>query len=136
MNALEQRIRGTIVASPLGNLLGAETLEVEPDVIKVGIPFRTEITTVGNLVHGGTISALVDIAGTAAAWSGVDPENPPSRGTTIGFNVSFLKGAFGKDLTATGRVVRRGKTICTIDVEVEGDEGELFAKALVTYKLG
>jgi uncharacterized protein (TIGR00369 family) len=59
-------VRTVIVASPLGVLLGTETMEVAPDRIRVALPYRPEITTMGDLVHGGAISALIDVAATAA----------------------------------------------------------------------
>ena len=51
-----------IVRSPYGDLLGLELLEAAPDLARVRMPFRPEVTTVGDTVHGGAISALVDVA--------------------------------------------------------------------------
>jgi uncharacterized protein (TIGR00369 family) len=99
------------------------------------MPFRPEVTTIGDVVHGGAISALVDVTATAAAWAGA--EDPGSaRGTTIGFSVSFLAAGRGRDLIATARTLQRGRTICVVDVEVVGADGRSVARALVTYKLG
>ena len=53
----------------------------------------------------------------------------------MGMSLSFLAPARGCDLTADARVVKRGGTICVVDVEVEDDDGTHIARALVTYKL-
>lgn len=85
-------------------------------------------------VHGGAISALVDIAATAAFWSSrrVTPE---SRGATVGFTINFLSLVVASDLTATASVRRRGSTLCTGDVSVTDASGREVAMAVVTYKL-
>ena len=129
----EEIIRQAIVGSPLATLLGVETVEVTPDCARVRLPFRAELTTVGDLVHGGAIAALVDIAATAAFWTGADLARNP-RGTTIGFTVNFLAPTRGADLLAEARVVQRGRSISVGEVTVSA-AGRAVARALVTYKL-
>ena len=132
--ALESILREHIAASPLARLLGMRVERVEEDLVVVKLPFREEVTTVGELIHGGAISALVDVAATAAAWSKVDLERNP-RGTTIGLSLNFLAAARGADIVATARVIQRGRSIVVADVQVEEPSGRAVARALVTYKL-
>ena len=134
MAANEEIIRQAIVASPFATLLGIETVEVAPDLVRVRLPFRSEVTTVGDLVHGGAIAALIDVAATAAFWTGADLKRNP-RGTTIGFTVNFLAPARGAELIADARVVQRGRSISVGEVDVTGVDGRPVARALVTYKL-
>jgi uncharacterized protein (TIGR00369 family) len=132
---LDAVVRDVIVASPLGRLLGVELVSVARDRVDVRLPFRPEVTTVGDLVHGGAIGALVDVTATAAAWSDVDLGRGP-RGTTIGLTINYLNGARGCDLVATGTIAQRGKSIVVCEVTVDDDTGTTIARALVTYKLG
>lgn len=127
-------VRGAIVASPFGALLGIELAHVADDEVAVRLPFREELTTIGSLVHGGAISALVDVAATAAAWTRADLARSP-RGTTIGFSLNFLQGAHAVDLTATARVIQRGRSVQVCEVDVKGADGHFVARATVTYKL-
>ena len=76
-----------ISMSPLGRLLGFELVEWAPERVVIKRPFRDQLCTVGDLVHGGAISALADTTATAVAWSGVDPASPPQRGTTVSLAV-------------------------------------------------
>jgi uncharacterized protein (TIGR00369 family) len=89
----------------------------------------------GDVVHGGAVSSLVDTAAATAAWSGAEiPEKP--RASTVGITVDFLAPARGADLIAEARVVRRtGRGICFIEVNVSAGEGSQVAIALVTYQL-
>lgn len=132
-HAMTDVVRDGIVASPLGRLLAVELVDVADDVVRVKLPFRPDVTTLGSLVHGGAISALVDVAATAAVWTRAELARGP-RGTTIGFSLNFLAGAVGTDLVATARVIQRGRSVQVCEVDVAGDAGAV-AKALVTYKL-
>src|SRR4051794_675176 len=128
-------MREFLAASPLARHLGIEAVSLAPDVAELRLPFAESVVTVGDVVHGGAISALVDTSATAESWCTDDiPES--LRGTTVGLTVDFLAAARGSDLLARARVVRRGGTLCFCDVEVRDVEDRLVAKALVTYKLG
>jgi uncharacterized protein (TIGR00369 family) len=128
-------MREFLAASPLAQHLGIQTVSLTPDEAELRLPFSESVVTVGDVVHGGAISALVDTAATAASWCTADvPES--RRGTTVGLTVDFLAAARGSDLLARARVVRRGSTLCFCDVEVRDTADRLVAKALVTYKLG
>jgi uncharacterized protein (TIGR00369 family) len=89
----------------------------------------------GDVVHGGAISSLVDTAAAAAAWSGAQvPERP--RASTIGITVDFLRPARGQGISAAARVIRRGGSgLCFCEVKVAADDGTEVATALVTYQL-
>lgn len=127
-------LRKGIVESAYGRLIGAELVDAEPDCVRVRLPYREAVTTLGDTVHGGAIAALVDIAATASFWANPD-QVPGSRGTTIGFTLNFVAAARARDLLATARVRRRGREICTGSVSVCDDAGTEVAVALVTYKL-
>src|SRR5262245_60588551 len=127
-------VEKAIVASPYGKLLGLALESCEPDRVVVRLPYRSDVTTLGDTVHGGAIAGLVDAAATAAFWarSGLVAG---SRGTTIGFSLAFLAAGRGQDLVADARVRRRGKEICNGEVLVRDAAGGEVAQAIVTYKL-
>lgn len=138
MSALPEAVRQlvdlAIVRSPYGKLLGLELASAEPDRVHVRLPYRVDVTTLGDTVHGGAIAGLVDAAATAAFWAHPDA-SPKARGTTIGFSINFVSAGRGQDLVADARVRRRGKEICTGEVSVKDGAGREVAVALVTYKL-
>src|SRR5262249_13235753 len=128
-------VRDVIVRSPFGLLVSVEPETIEADRVRLRLPFRPEITTVGDVVHGGAIASLVDVAATAAVWSGADLATT-QRGTTIGSTVKCLAEGRGQDLRAAGTVIQRGRTICVCEVDGRGVDGGPVARALVTYKIG
>ncbi|MEO8604795.1 MAG: PaaI family thioesterase [bacterium] len=122
-----------VAGAPLAKLLGIAVESVAPDVVVLRLPFREAVTTLGDLIHGGAISGLIDVAATAAAWTGAQIERGP-RGTTVGLTVNFLAAARGEDLRATARIIQRGRSMVVCEVSVAGASSEV-ARALVTYKL-
>jgi uncharacterized protein (TIGR00369 family) len=125
--------RGWIERSPFVAHLGIRLESMEPDRARLRLPFTDALPTMGDVVHGGAISSLIDTAAAAAAWSGADvPERP--KASTVGFTVNFLAPAKGQGVTAEARVIRRGAvSVCAVDVA--GDDGTEVATALVTYRL-
>ena len=121
--------------SPFVGHLGIRLVSLDPDRAVLELPFRDEVITIGDTVHGGAIASLLDTAAMAASWS---TDTPPQnmRGTTVGLTVQFLAAARAATLTARAMVIRRGKNLCNVDVDITTDAGELVAKGLVTYKLG
>ncbi len=128
-------IRAFIPASPLARHLGLELDELEPDRARLRLPFAEHVVTMGDVVHGGAIGALIDTTATAAAWS-VDEIPESMAGATVSMTVDFVAAARGKDLVAEGRVVRRGRSLCFCEVTVTEPDGRIVAKGLATYHLG
>lgn len=128
-------IQERIVGSPLGQLFGFQAQTIAADGVEVRLPFRPEVTTVADIVHGGAIAALVDTAAVAAVWSGADATQP-QRGATVGCTINYLAAGRGQDLIAKAQVIQRGRTLCVCEVDVRGTDGASVARALVTYKLG
>lgn len=122
--------------SPFIAHLGMELREIEDDRAVLALPFRDEMVTIGDVVHGGAVSALLDTAAMAASWSAIEFDGEPPRGTTVGLSVDFLAAARAQDLLAEAVVLRRGASLCFCEVKVTGaDNGTLAATGLVTYKL-
>ena len=127
--------RNWLRTSPFGQHLGMRLERLERDLAVMVLPFQPALATLGSLVHGGAIGALIDTAATAAAWSGAEV-GPQPRGATASMTVNYLAGGQGEDLTATARVTKRGRSLCFCAVDVTGAKGGLVAQGVITYKLG
>jgi uncharacterized protein (TIGR00369 family) len=125
---------GWLERSPFARVTGLRLEEMDVDRAIVAMPYSEELTTFGDVVHGGAIATLVDVAAVAAAWSGVT-EAAAATGATVSSSVNYLRAARGRDLAATGRVTRRAKSFCFCDVQVRDEEDRLVAQGIVTYKI-
>src|SRR3954463_5556960 len=107
-------LSNSAVVAHLG--IGIDLMEPAPAVLSM--PFSDSLPTMGDVVHGGAISSLIDTAAAAAAWAGaIVPERP--RASTVGLTVDFLAPARAQGVVAEARVVRRGgRGLCFCEVRV------------------
>ena len=98
--------------------------------MEIRLPFREEFLRAADSdwYHGGVVAALIDIAGDYALWTKVGDGLP-----TIDLRVDWLRPARRGTLIATGKAVKVGRTVCTADVEVHDERGELVAVGRGTY---
>ncbi len=134
MEQFQSLVEGFIVGSPYGRHLGVVTEAIEVDRVRFRLPYRETLTTIADMVHGGAIASLVDVAATAACWASPTVD-PSARGTTIGFTINYLNAGRGQDLIATAEVIQRGKSIVISEVTVRAADATSVARAIVTYKL-
>jgi uncharacterized protein (TIGR00369 family) len=121
------------VAEPFFTVLGLQIDEVRADFCRMRMPFHPGLRTEGQVVHGGAIASLVDSAGVVAVWSNVPPEI--TRGATATMTVNYLAAAEAVDLTAEACVVRRGRSVVFVDIDVTSPSGDRIAKGSLVYKL-
>jgi uncharacterized protein (TIGR00369 family) len=121
--------------SPFGRHVGLELESVGEDRAEVTLPYSGSVATAGDIVHGGAISTLIDVAATAASWAATF-DQPPQRWGTVSLSVNFVRPARADTLTAIAEVVRRGGSLCFSEVKVSDTNHRLIAHGLVTYRLG
>ncbi len=121
--------------SPFVRLLGIELVDVGTDRAVVRLPFREDLVTIADVVHGGALASLIDMAAVSAAWA--DDAQPTSmEGATVSLDVSYVAAARGKDLTAVGVVSKRGRTLVFVDVRVTEPDERLVATGSAVVALG
>jgi len=128
-------IRQFFPTSPYVAHLGMQLTDIQPGTATITLPFADPLITIGTIVHGGAIASLIDTAAMVAAWSGAEVP-AKARGTTVNLSIAYLAAAEKEDLQAIARVLRRGRSLVYLDVEVRSASGSAIAKGLVTYKLG
>ena len=128
-------IQQFIPASPLVGLLGIELAQIANGRAELVLPYREQLTTMDDVVHGGAIASLIDTAGMAATWSD-DAEPESLAGATVTLNVSYVAAARGQDLTAVATVSKRGRSMVFSDVRVTEPDGRLVATGTVVQRFG
>ena len=121
--------------SPLVAHLGMRLESIGTDEAVLVLPFRPELATLGDTVHGGAIASLIDTAGMAATWAD-DFEPESMTGATVTLNVNYLAAANGQDLTAHAAVTRRGRSMVFSEVRVTEPDGRLVATGSIVQRLG
>lgn len=92
------------------------------------LPFRDEIvgTPKVNRLHGGIVASLIDATGCYLVIATLN-----KRVSTINLVVDYLRPAHG-EIIAVARLVKLGRKICNVTVEVTGSDGKLCATGRVT----
>jgi len=125
-------VRELYDAIPFHQSLELEVLIVTPRRAETKVPFADAL--VGNpdleVLHGGIISAIVDLTG-AAVFIGECEDYTP----TVDLRVNYLEAAGKQPLYATATVERSGESIGVAGVEVESGD-TVCATGTGVYKLG
>ncbi len=82
-------VQAFIPHSPHAKALGISIEEIEADRAVLAMPFKEELVTMGDVVHGGAISTLIDTAATVAAWATDEVPDSPS-GATVALSINFI----------------------------------------------
>jgi uncharacterized protein (TIGR00369 family) len=118
-----------IRSSPYQAFLGIQLRRADAEGVEIFLPFRQEFLreSGSDWLHGGIVSALIDIAGNYAVQTKVGPGVP-----TVDMRVDYLRPSRG-DLTATATVVKVGKRTALSDVRVHDLHGNLVAVGRAMY---
>jgi uncharacterized protein (TIGR00369 family) len=128
-------VRAFLPESPFARRLGLEIEHLDADGAELRLPYDPDLATFGDTVHGGAIAALIDTAGMVAAW-GDDQPTESAAGATVSMAVDYVSAARGTDLVARARVVRRGRSLCFVTVDVVDGGERVVATGLVTHRFG
>ncbi len=118
---------------PYNRRLGLRVEAGSADGVRIRVPYKDENSNPGRALHGGVPASAIDIAGTLAAWAGLE-DRPGLRSGTLDLSVDYIAAAVGEDIVAEARVLRRGKEIVYAEVDVANDAGKRIAKGLVTHR--
>jgi len=122
-----EQIRDTM---PFATLIGAELLEVTPELVRGRMEWAPERCTAGGLLHGGALMALADGCGGACAFFNL-PEG--AIGTaTIESKTNFLRGVREGAVNASTRPLHKGRTTIVLETELAREDGKLVAKVTQT----
>ncbi len=120
--------------NPFHQYLGLTLVEHQNDYARIRLGIKdTTPTGIGGSVNGGVISTMVDMAAVPAVFTNLREGSQPAG--TADLQVTYLRQAHGKWIDAEASVIKRGRQLCTVEVEIKSDTGVLCAKGRVLYAL-
>ena len=126
----KKRIQAALEKVPFAQLLGLELAEIERGTATFHLAVRDELKQNKGLLHGGVIASLID---TAAAFAAVTLLEPGQSTTTIDLTIHYLRPLTEGLATAHARVLRAGRRVLVISVEVLDEREAIAATALTSY---
>ena len=116
--------------------LGVAVEDAKPGWVRLRVDVRDELrNAAGAPVHGGVMSALVDMAVRGALGTLSDAAAGGVNQSTLDLNVSFLAAATQGPIFAEGKILRRGRTIAFGEASVTDAGGRLCAVGRATYMI-
>ena len=128
-----QQARARFARDPFAGWLGLTISEVAPDRAVVVLPYRVEHMNAGGVLNGGASASLLTMAGTLAAWTGVDLDAAPHL-SCVDLSVQYLAAATEEDVVAEARVLRRGRDLAFLDVALSSRAGQAICRGLLIYQ--
>jgi len=124
------RIHEAFASVPYAKLIGLELGQMKPGEANLHLNIRDELKQNQGVVHGGAVASLID---TAAAFAVVTRLEPGERVTTTDLTIHYLRPITSGRLTATARIVRGGRRLFVLTVQVTNDHEVLVATAVTGY---
>ena len=130
---MSDRMKDRFESAPYHRSLGVRVEAIEAERARIRIPYKDENSNPGRALHGGVPASAIVAAGALAACAGLD-ETPGLEASVLDLAVDYLAAAIGEDIVAEATVLRRGKELAYVDVDVRTDAGKRIAKGLVTHR--
>ena len=121
--------RGELPPPPVAMLIGFTIGSVEPGRVVMEMEAGPQHASPLGTVHGGVLCDLADAAMGMPYASALDEGE---SFTTLELKINFLKPVWSGKLTATGQVVKNGRTVGLVDCDVHDEKQSLVARASST----
>lgn len=123
------RARAAFESVAYAKFLGLELCEIKSGEVSVCLDVRGELKQNQGVVHGGAVASLID---TASAFAILTRLEPDERVTTTDLTIHYLRPITEGRLVGKARIIRAGRRVFVVNVEVE-NYGKLVATAITGY---
>jgi uncharacterized protein (TIGR00369 family) len=121
-----------IASSPYSAALGVQLVALSDSGARLALPYADANSNPGRALHGGCAASLAAIGGQAVTRAALGPDSGPWH--TCALQVGYLSAAIGEAVHAEARLLRKGKALCFVEVDVATDAGKPIAHATCTVR--
>lgn len=125
----ESQLLARAARIPIASTLKMQFLQWDEGRCKIKVPYQKHFDGVFESFHGGI---LMTIADSAACFAVLTMTGPDQVLTTTDMNIRFLAPCLS-DVVADARVVKLGRTMCPVAVDLFDASGRQVALAQVNY---
>lgn len=130
-DAWRQEIIDVISPVPVCKTLRFRIDQLDDGFCRLFVPFDPSLAGIFGLVHGGILMTIADSVACFAIMTRTGPRRPM---VTTDMNIRFLAPCKG-NVIADARVLKFGRTMCPVTVDLFDEARTLVAVAQVTYML-
>ena len=126
---LEEGLHQCMETIPILKTLGFRSLKCDIGFVRVVVPRSDRHNGLQPTFHGGIMTTVAD----CTAWLAIATKlGTDAHLTTSDIHVRFMAPCFS-DVTAEARVIKFGRTLCPVDVQLFDTNRAQVATAQVTY---
>ncbi|HIF62589.1 MAG TPA: hotdog fold thioesterase [Deltaproteobacteria bacterium] len=118
--------------SAFNKSLGVVAAELSDERVVLELPFDEGNTNPGNVLHGGVAASMIALSAQAMARTALGEDSGPWHTSAV--QVTWLAAAREEGITATARLLRKGKELAFVDVAVSSESGRDIARGLVSVR--
>lgn len=124
-------VRRSFGKQAIMRVIGGELITVEPGVVEIELPYRSDLTQQDGYVHAGIVTAIADTACGYAAYSLMPPQ---SDVLAVEFKVNLLRPAKGEKFLARAEVIKPGRTLTVVRADVFATNGAEERQLIATMQ--
>ncbi len=125
-------IKKWVEDSPYSSFLGVKLEQIDGSGARLRLPYQDANSNPGKALHGGCAASLGAIAGHVIARAVLGADAGPFH--TAQMQVSYLAAAIDEDVVAEARLLRRGRELCFVAVDVKTQGGKPIASITTTVR--
>jgi uncharacterized protein (TIGR00369 family) len=128
---IRQDVLDRIKKIPIVNTLGFEFIEMDNGICKAKVSHDKKYDGIYESFHGGL---LMTVADSISAFAVLTLAGAEAHITTTDMNIRFLAPCY-TDVIATASVIKLGKTLAPVAVDLYDEKGVMVAIAQVNYMI-
>lgn len=132
MGYLEEIRRQGREANPFFRLMGIEVVSFGDGEAELSMQVRPEMLNGAGWLQGGIFTAICDEAMALALFTTLEDGTCIA---TISESTSYLQGARDGKVTATGKVIRKGRQVAFTDGSVAAEGGEILSRTSASFMI-
>ena len=115
--------------APCMESLQLKLLDAGEGICRMTAPIDPRFNGLIGGFHGGMLAMVAD----CAAWFAIATQTGPTEAlVTTDLDIRYLAPCMSA-VTVSGRVIKLGKTLCPVSIEMTDNSGRLVATGIVTY---
>jgi len=131
--ALDMRIADAVDTGIDGT--GESSADAQPPIIQM--PYATKVQGRPGFLHGGAISALLEMAAIAAIRNELQHRGSDARIRQVNVTIDFMRGAANTDTFGQGEITRLGRNMANVSARLwQDDPDRIIAQGHMHYLIG
>jgi uncharacterized protein (TIGR00369 family) len=114
----------------LNETLNIKYTDIGDDFLVATMPVNSRVHQPDGILNGGATMALAESVGSPTSMLAIDMDKYNVRG--IEFSANHLRSVKSGNVTATAKIIHKGKTIHLVEIKIEDDRGRVISLCKIT----